>query len=163
MISEEYTKDKIALQMADLDPGLIKEARDEKILSKEGAPKVLIVEDNVDLRTYVADLLSSDYEVHMAADGEEGIARVRQISPSLVISDVMMPKKDGYQLTKEVREDPATRHIPIILLTARADIGMKIEGLLQGANDYLTKPFNSKELVFGKALEKRIPVGINGI
>ena len=140
-------KEKIALQMSDLDSGKIDETRDETAISKEGAPKVLIVEDHVDLRTYVADLLSNDYEVHTAADGEEGMTRIRQVMPSLVISDVMMPKKDGYQLTKEVREDPAIRHIPIILLTARADVGMKIEGLLQGANDYLTKPFNSKELL----------------
>ena len=145
--SEEVAKGKIALQMSDLDSGKTDEPRDEIAISKEGAPKVLIVEDHVDLRTFVADLLSKDYEVHTAADGEEGITRIRQVMPSLVISDVMMPKKDGYQLTKEVREDPAIRHIPIILLTARADVGMKIEGLLQGANDYLTKPFNSKELL----------------
>ena len=143
----EVAKEKIALQMSDLDSGKIDETRDEIAISKEGAPKVLIVEDHVDLRTYVADLLSKDYEVHTAADGEEGMTRIRQIIPSLVISDVMMPKKDGYQLTREVREDPAIRHIPIILLTARVDIGMKIEGLLHGANDYLTKPFNSKELL----------------
>lgn len=143
----EDAKEKIALQMSDLDSSKIDETRDEIAISKEGAPKVLIVEDHVDLRTYVADLLSKDYEVHTAADGEEGMTRIRQIMPSLVISDVMMPKKDGYELTKEVREDPAIRHIPIILLTARVDIGMKIEGLLHGANDYLTKPFNSKELL----------------
>ncbi len=140
-------REKIVLQMSDLDAGDIREPRDEITLTKEGAPKVLIVEDHVDLRTFVADLLSKDYEVHTAADGEEGMARIRGIMPSLVISDVMMPKKDGYQLTREVREDPEIQHIPIILLTARADVGMKIEGLLQGANDYLTKPFNSKELL----------------
>ncbi|MFZ5861800.1 MAG: ATP-binding protein [Nitrospirota bacterium] len=115
-----------------------------------GAPatgrQVLIVEDHPDMRGFIAFELQSEYRVLQASTGREGVRAAVERLPDLIISDVMMREMDGYQLCREVRRDPRTRHIPIILLTARADMAMKIEGLEHGADEYLTKPFNAQEL-----------------
>lgn len=95
---------------------------------------------------YLADQLKGAYRLLLARDGEEASKIIKQTLPDLVISDVMMPYKDGYQLCREVKQDPHSCHIPVILLTAKTDLSTKIEGLEQGADDYLTKPFNAREL-----------------
>jgi len=108
---------------------------------------VLIVEDNVDLREYIRNDLKSLYHVEEAANGEQGIRKAEKCIPDLIVSDVMMPLMDGYEMTRKLRQDEKTSHIPIILLTAKSDKNSKLEGLGLGADDYLTKPFDTEELL----------------
>ncbi len=109
--------------------------------------RVLVVEDNPDVRSYVREQLEENYRVTEAGNGEEGIKMAQEIMPDLIISDVMMPRMDGYQFCKAIRADEKTSHIPIIMLTARAGIDDKIDGLETGVDIYLTKPFNARELI----------------
>jgi signal transduction histidine kinase len=108
--------------------------------------RVLVVEDNSDMLNFIAFQLKDDYVILTAHDGFAGAESAKREIPDLVISDVMMPGKDGYQLCEEIKTDPKTKHIPVILLTARAELSEKISGLEHGADDYLTKPFNAQEL-----------------
>ncbi|MFZ2906071.1 MAG: two-component regulator propeller domain-containing protein [Cyclobacteriaceae bacterium] len=109
-------------------------------------PKILIVEDNTDLRTYLRNNFNGLFSVQEAGNGEEGFTKAVQEIPDLVISDLMMPLMDGYQLCKKIKGDERTSHIPVILLTAKANLSAKIEGLEAGADDYLPKPFDWTEL-----------------
>lgn len=122
-----------------------KENRD--VPRSETFKNILIVEDNPDMRDFLVALLENNYDIHVACNGEEGLKKTREIKPDLVVSDVMMPIMNGYDMTKEIKSDKELDYIPVILLTAKADMAYKIEGLEQGADDYLTKPFNSKELL----------------
>jgi signal transduction histidine kinase/DNA-binding response OmpR family regulator len=110
-------------------------------------PIILVVEDNADVRDYIKGYLVPAYSVVEARDGAEGVEKALDVVPDLVISDVMMPKKDGYEVCKALKGDERTSHIPIILLTAKAGSESKIEGLETGADDYLVKPFEPKELL----------------
>ena len=107
----------------------------------------VIVEDNYDVREYVSSILSPYLVVHTAEDGLEGLEIIKEIKPDLVISDVMMPRMDGNELCSRIKDDPELNHIPVILMTARATNELRIEGLEIGADDYLTKPFNARELL----------------
>ena len=111
-----------------------------------GAPKILVVEDNPDMLHFLVTQLQDDYQVVTAQNGVDGVQRAQTDLPNLILSDVMMPIKDGYQLCREVKENALTKHIPIVLISAKADLSMKIEGLEYGADDYLTKPFSCEEL-----------------
>jgi signal transduction histidine kinase/DNA-binding response OmpR family regulator len=115
--------------------------------SPDGKPIVLVVEDNADLRSYVRMFLEADYAVHEAKDGKEGYDQAIEMVPDLVVSDLMMPRMDGMELCRALKQDVKTSHVPVILLTARAGTESKIEGLETGADDYVTKPFDSKELM----------------
>jgi len=112
----------------------------------EGDLTVLIVEDNADLRAYIREYLETDYAVREAEDGKAGVEMALECIPDLIVSDVMMPGLDGYELVKTLKREVRTSHIPIILLTARAGTDSKIEGLETGADDYVTKPFDPREL-----------------
>ena len=103
---------------------------------------ILVVEDNPDMREYIRGFLREDYHVTMAGDGEEAWKCIRISVPDLIVSDVMMPYKDGYTLCKEIKNDPEYCHIPVILLTAKADMENHIHGLELGADGYLGKPFD---------------------
>ncbi len=109
-------------------------------------PCVLVVEDNPDVIAFIADLLSGRFTVLQARDGQSGIALAREHVPDAVLSDVMMPVMDGYQLTRELKQDRRTSHIPVVLLTARASQEDKLLGLKAGADAYLQKPFDPEEL-----------------
>ncbi|MCZ6778903.1 MAG: response regulator, partial [Acidobacteria bacterium] len=113
----------------------------------EDAPTILIVEDNADVRGYLMSHLEGDYHVVEAADGVEGLDQAQAIKPDLVIVDVMMPRMDGYALCRALKADEKISHIPVVLLTARADEESKVMGLETGADDYLYKPFNAAELL----------------
>ena len=108
---------------------------------------ILVIDDNADLRSYIRQQLQGQYRVLEAADGATGVELAREAIPDLVISDVMMPKMDGYDLCRAIKTDAKTSHIPIILLTARAEQQDKLEGLQTGADAYLTKPFDADELL----------------
>lgn len=107
---------------------------------------VLIAEDNEDMRQYIKDCISTTYQVLEAKDGFSAWSMAREHIPDLLISDVMMPEMDGFTLSSILKKDFRTSHIPIILLTARADDSSKLEGLSKGADAYLTKPFDKQEL-----------------
>ncbi|RPI75774.1 MAG: hybrid sensor histidine kinase/response regulator [Ignavibacteriales bacterium] len=107
---------------------------------------ILIVEDNSDVRSYIREQLEMDYQVIEASNGEDGISKAQSGIPDLIVTDVMMPKMDGYQFSKQIRGDEKTSHIPIVMLTAKAALDDKIEGLETGIDAYLTKPFSAKEL-----------------
>jgi DNA-binding response OmpR family regulator/nitrogen-specific signal transduction histidine kinase len=115
--------------------------------SKNGSrPVVLIVEDDVDLRHFIADLLARQYKVSVAEDGRQALDYLREEETDIVISDIMMPEMDGLELCKSIKSDINICHIPVILLTAKSSDADKIEGLEQKADDYITKPFNPREL-----------------
>ncbi len=106
---------------------------------------VLVVEDNDDMRAFITEKLSH-YRIIEATNGIEGFEKAKAVLPDLIISDVMMPEMDGYALCEKIKTDDATNHIPLILLTAKGTTESKIQGYEFGADDYLLKPFNSREL-----------------
>ncbi len=114
---------------------------------KRDLPQVLLVEDNEDMRQFIKAGLKEEYRILEAINGEEGLKKAISRLPDLLITDLMMPKMDGIDLCKQLKTMVATSHIPIIMLTAKAGVENKIEGLETGADDYLTKPFETRELL----------------
>ncbi|PHN02900.1 hybrid sensor histidine kinase/response regulator transcription factor [Flavilitoribacter nigricans] len=109
-------------------------------------PTLLIIEDNRDVITYIQALLRQDYRIEIARNGRTGIDKALEIVPDIIISDVMMPEKNGYEVCETLKNDERTSHIPIILLTAKATKEDRIKGLRGGADAYLIKPFHKEEL-----------------
>jgi signal transduction histidine kinase/AraC-like DNA-binding protein/streptogramin lyase len=122
------------------------ELEEEINLDEDKKPGLLIIEDNKDLRKYLKDQLKSSYKIKVAKDGESGLRKASNSSIALVISDVMMPGIDGFEVCRIIKSSPELCHIPVILLTAKSSQNHKLEGLEFGADDYLTKPFNLLEL-----------------
>jgi signal transduction histidine kinase len=110
-------------------------------------PRILVVDDNADLRRYIADLLAPAYEVRTAVDGVSALEEIKKEVPELVVSDVMMPRLDGFGLLRALRSRPETALLPVILLSARAGEESAVEGLDAGSDDYLIKPFSARELL----------------
>jgi signal transduction histidine kinase len=113
----------------------------------ENRARILLADDNADMRAYVQHLLGETWEVEAVADGEAALQQALAHPPDLILTDVMMPRLDGFGLIKALRAEAATRTLPIILLSARAGEEARIEGLDAGADDYLVKPFSARELV----------------
>lgn len=114
----------------------------------DGRPLVLLVEDHPDVRAYLHDQFDpAQWRVAEAVDGQAGLEAARQLVPDLVITDLMMPRMDGVELTRLLKTEEATSHIPVVLLTAKATVESRLEGLETGADDYLTKPFQPQELL----------------
>ncbi|WP_052273511.1 ATP-binding protein [Flavihumibacter solisilvae] len=109
--------------------------------------KVLVADDNRDMREYVTRLLSPHFEIVSAADGEDAYNKILSHKPDLLLSDIMMPGLDGFGLLEKIRQNPGLKLLPVILLSARAGEEAKVEGLEAGADDYLVKPFSAKELL----------------
>jgi YesN/AraC family two-component response regulator len=116
------------------------------VAGDEDKKVILLVEDNADIVAYLATCLQ-DYQLVVAQNGAEGLEMSIDITPDMIITDVMMPVMDGFEMCKRIKSDVHTQHIPIIMLTAKADLSSKIEGLEQGANVYLSKPFSKEELL----------------
>ena len=107
-----------------------------------------MVEDNADLRDYLIRMLSEQgWTVDAVPDGQVALERIRRHRPELVLTDVMMPRLDGFGLLRALRADPHTARMPVLMLTARADTASTIEGLQAGADDYIVKPFKRNELI----------------
>ncbi|WP_309741484.1 ATP-binding protein [Chamaesiphon sp. OTE_20_metabat_361] len=135
-------------RIADLSPDLIVQSSILPVLDRQPdrTARILMADDNADLRDYLLRLLSPQYKVVAVADGVEALAAIRHQIPDLVLADIMMPNLDGLSLLRAIRSDPQTREIPIILLSARAGEEARLEGLAAGADDYITKPFSAREL-----------------
>ncbi|WP_207509901.1 ATP-binding protein [Telluribacter humicola] len=113
----------------------------------KNTPRVLVVDDNADMRAYLRKLLEKDYTVVTASNGREALIQIEEQKPDLVVSDIMMPVMDGLQLLTKIKTAPHTSMLPVILLSARAGEEARIEGLNVGVDDYLIKPFSAKELL----------------
>lgn len=114
-----------------------------EMVEAESKYQILVVEDDAELRSFIKEIISDKYLVHEAENGEEGLVMARNNSIDFIVSDIMMPKMDGFSLLKEIRNDIELCHIPFVMLTAKANIESKLEGLNYGADDYITKPFNT--------------------
>ncbi|MCB0642868.1 MAG: response regulator, partial [Phaeodactylibacter sp.] len=110
-------------------------------------PQLLLIEDNPDVRTYIQTLLEDQYAIQIAKDGQAGIELALEQIPDIIITDVMMPRKNGFEVCQTLKKDVRTSHIPIIMLTAKATQDDKVTGLEQGADAYLMKPFDKSELL----------------
>ncbi len=109
-------------------------------------PLLLIVEDNPEVQAFIRSIFAGQYRVATASDGQEGLEKANELNPELILSDVMMPRMDGFELCQKLKTDLATSHIPVVLLTARTTLGDRLEGLETGADDYISKPFHPDEL-----------------
>ncbi|KAG9288146.1 hypothetical protein G9A89_000941 [Geosiphon pyriformis] len=142
------------LSIASPTLGAAKDVRSPFLLEEFGSDpnrikRVLVVDDNADMRNYLCNILKTEFEVRSATDGRDALNIItkHEIKPDLVLSDIMMPNMNGFELLKILRSDPSTKMIPVILLSARAGEEASVEGLERGADDYLIKPFNARELI----------------
>jgi putative nucleotidyltransferase with HDIG domain len=143
----KFSVDDLAIIEKELYPVEPPEERDTDNDAGEAGDLVLLVEDSEDLRNYISKMLKRfGYSVMTAEDGLDGWHRVRNDVPDIIVSDVMMPRMDGFELVTKVKADENTMHIPVILITAKYELDSKIQGLKTGADDYLSKPVNIREL-----------------
>lgn len=128
------------------DGSILEPADVPEVMQSKELPQLLIIEDNPDVLHYIQSLLEQQYALHFAKDGAEGVQKALDQIPDIIISDVMMPGKTGFEVVEILKEDERTSHIPIILLTAKATQRDRIQGLRHGADAYLLKPFDQEEL-----------------
>ena len=133
--------------LRELESARLRPATGTDSASVAGRPQVLLVEDNDELRRFITDTLSERYNVVGATDGEHALALVHSARPDLIVTDVMMPRMDGDALLAAVRADERLATVPVLVLSAKADDPLRARMLERGAQDYLTKPFNARELL----------------
>jgi signal transduction histidine kinase/ligand-binding sensor domain-containing protein/CheY-like chemotaxis protein len=136
----EILQDERNIENEELIAGTEKQPEDNREI-------VLVVEDNKDVRAFICEQLGNEYKIKQAENGEQGMLIALETVPDLIVTDLMMPKLNGFQLCEAIRGDERTSHIPIIMLTAKVGFDDKMEGLETGVDDYITKPFSSKELI----------------
>ena len=137
---EELIKTEIDLEIN--DPYAEKKIVNENL----NKPVLLLVEDNIELRNYIKQSLLKDYIIVEAGNGKEGLAMIEENELDLIITDVMMPEMDGLEFTQIIKSKVETCHIPVIMLTAKSSEEQVIEGIEQGVDDYITKPFSANYL-----------------
>jgi signal transduction histidine kinase/DNA-binding response OmpR family regulator/ligand-binding sensor domain-containing protein len=128
------------------DPEIEEQETTAAVPAKKNGKTLLVVDDNADVRTYIGESLQDEFNILYAADGVQALEKASAQIPDLIISDVMMPKMDGFEFCRQIKSNIETSHIPVILLTAKAAEASKVTGLETGADDYLTKPFSKSEL-----------------
>jgi signal transduction histidine kinase len=121
--------------------------RDHGIAAEEAQARILVVEDSRDMLQFIHLQLTDAYTVYLAEHGKRGLELVRKLKPDLVVTDYMMPEMDGIELTKFIKEDRTTAHIPVVMLTAKAGVQDRVAGREAGADEYLAKPFRTSELM----------------
>lgn len=141
--SRDFTQHAAIIEVESDEPCFESEGLNGDLATKK---TILIVDDNLDIRNYVADNFKVDYDIIQAQSGSEAMIKMKLHLPDLIISDVMMPDGDGLELLAGIRKDPEFAFLPVILLTSKAQVNDKLEGLKIGADDYLTKPFDIREL-----------------
>ena len=141
-----HNNEPITLQQIDLSATKINNI-DKEIVKDNKEEIILVVEDNDDMRDYIKSILSNTFQVILACDGEQGIDMAIHYIPDLIVSDIMMPKRDGISMVKELRNNEKTNHIPTILLTSLDKESQIVEGYNLGVEDYITKPFSAKILI----------------
>jgi signal transduction histidine kinase/DNA-binding response OmpR family regulator len=134
-------------EISEIDSHLFESTNVSKQNYDKGKKNILLVEDNADMRTFIKANLPQEYSALEASNGQEGIEMAIALMPDLIITDIMMPLMNGVTMTRLIKQDERISHIPVIMLTAKVSMENKIEGLGTQADDYITKPFNSKELV----------------
>ncbi|MEO6719030.1 MAG: substrate-binding domain-containing protein, partial [Ferruginibacter sp.] len=160
MIEERSTEDVMYFDQKIYATGIDKVtefAATKSEVTGAGERSILIIEDNPDLRNFLAEILGDEYSIIVAADGVEGLKQAFDNIPDVIISDVVMPGKDGFAITSILKNDIKTSHIPIILLTAKSEISQQIQGMKSMADAYVTKPFNVTFLreIIGSVMKNR--------
>lgn len=130
-----------------INPTTMTEELNDAMLQEQELPIILVVEDENDIQQYIYEILSPSYKVITTANGKEGLVKALELIPDLIVSDIMMPEMDGIELCRTIKSHKDTSHIPVILLTALSDMAHHVQGIKEGADVYIPKPFNSQLLL----------------
>jgi hypothetical protein len=151
IFEQEYSPEDMTMNKADIQFAGLDSEKDEtinnEVVKDDSLQTVMIVDDNPDIVNYVSSLLVKKYNLLAAFNGQQALEIIKKQKPDLVISDIMMPKMNGYELLTKIKNNPETSDIIVVMLSAKAEMSEKIEGLETGADEYIIKPFNSRELL----------------
>ena len=143
---EDLTETSIEIPVIEQKEFIVEKEKEQQPAIDENLPILLVVDDSEDIRAFIKSAFKNNYQVVEASDGEIGVEKAIALVPDIIVSDVMMPKLNGFQLSETLKKDERTCHIPIILLTAKTEDADRFIGLETGADDYITKPFKLKAL-----------------